>query len=140
MIKIYTEKDYIELAVRANNEHKLIEEFVDTVTYPIYDEEGNIIGYTEPQDVLNIRLVDNPQALAMMKMTPLDFLKALNKLGITYDTIKEIIKANPEVEMEMNYCQNVYRGHPMIEQFAKQYGISDETLDYIFKKANGEVE
>ena len=75
-----------------------------------------------------------------LHMTPLDFLKALNKIGITYATVKEIMEANPEVEMEMKFCQNVYRGHPMIEQFAEQFGVSDEQLDYIFKKANGEVE
>ena len=75
-----------------------------------------------------------------LHMTPLDFLKALNKIGITYETVKQIMEANPEVEMEMKFCQNVYRGHPMIEQFAQQFGVSDETLDYIFKKANGEVE
>ena len=73
-------------------------------------------------------------------MTPLDFLKALNKIGITYATVKQIMEANPEVEMEMKFCQNVYRGHPMIEQFAEQFGVSNEQLDYIFKKANGEVE
>ena len=75
-----------------------------------------------------------------LHMTPLDFLKALIKIGITYETVKQIMEANPEVEMEMKFCQNVYRGHPMIEQFAQQFGVSDETLDYIFKKANGEEE
>lgn len=78
--------------------------------------------------------------LDMLSMTPLDFLKALNKIGITYATVKQIMNENPEVDMEMRYCQNVYRGHPMINQFAQQFGVLSEQLDYMFRKANGEVE
>lgn len=78
--------------------------------------------------------------LDMLSMTPLDFLKALNKIGIRYETVKQIMEANPEVEMEMKFCQNVYRGHPMINQFATQFGVTSEQLDYMFKKANGEVD
>lgn len=78
--------------------------------------------------------------LDMLSMTPLDFLKALNQIGITYTTVKQIMDENPEVDMEMRYCQNVYRGHPMINQFAQQFGVSSEQLDYMFKKANGEEE
>lgn len=78
------------------------------------------------------------ERVAMLKMTPLDFLKAINKLGISYDTVKEIMAVNPEVEMEMKYCQNVYRGHEMINKFAEQYGITSDQLDKIFKEANGE--
>ncbi len=73
-----------------------------------------------------------------LKMTPLDFLKALEAFGITYETVKQIMDANPLVDREMRFCQNVYRKHPMIAQFASMYGITDEQLDYIFKKANGE--
>lgn len=80
------------------------------------------------------------ERIMKLHMTPLDFLKALNKIGITYETVKQIMEANPEVEMEMKFCQNVYRGHPMIIQFAQQFNVPDETLDYIFKKANGEEE
>lgn len=71
-----------------------------------------------------------------LKMTPLDFLKAIIKLGISYDTIKQLMEANPEVDMEMRYCQNVYRKHPMLEQFATQFGVTSEQLDNIFIQAN----
>jgi len=135
MRKIYSEKQRLDMVVEANLNNKLVEVFTDTISYPIYNEEGEIIGYKE-EEVENIHLVDNPVGLSMLKMTPLDFLKALLQLGISYDTIKSIMEANPAVEMEMKYCQNVYRGHPMITQFAQQYGISDEVLDAIFIKAN----
>lgn len=73
-----------------------------------------------------------------LKMTPLDFLKAIGKLGVSYATVKQIMDENPEVDMEMRFCQNVYRKHPMIEQFATQFSITSEQLDNIFKEANGE--
>lgn len=73
-----------------------------------------------------------------LKMTPLDFLKAIEAYGVTYDMVKQIMDANPIVERELRFCQNVYRKHPMIEQFATQFGITSEQLDDIFKAANGE--
>lgn len=77
------------------------------------------------------------QRIMDLRMTPLDFLKAIIKLGISYDTIKQLMEANPEVDMEMRYCQNVYRKHPMLEQFATQFGVTSEQLDNIFIEANG---
>lgn len=136
MRKMYTEKQRLDLVVQANQEGKLLEKYIEVIEIPIYNEEGEVIGYRQ-EEVENIHLVDNPVGLSMLKMTPLDFLKALLQLGISYETIKSIMEANPSVEMEMKYCQNVYRGHPMIAQFAAQYGIADEMLDEIFKKANG---
>lgn len=94
-------------------------------------------------------LVDNPDypqiveereraRIHELKMTPLDFLKAIEAYGVTYDMVKQIMDANPVVERELRFCQNVYRKHPMIEQFATQFGITSEQLDNIFKAANGE--
>lgn len=133
---------------------------VDEEGNPIYDENENLVTHTETKPIrqqvgshteliIVKRLVRNPnyeqeeaererQRIMELKMTPLDFLKALELLGITYEQVKAIMEANPLVEREMRYCSNVYRKHPMIEQFAQQYGITSEQLDYIFKKANGE--
>ena len=145
------EKKSIEVPVYDTETYEPTGEFdtveVDDLDKPIMidsvDENGNPVKVHKSHKemvseiVENIRLIDNPNGLAMLKMTPLDFLKALLQLGISYETIKSIMEANPAVEMEMKYCQNVYRGHPMIAQFAAQYGISDEVLDNIFEKANG---
>ena len=72
-----------------------------------------------------------------MKMTPLDFLKAIEQYGITYDMVKQFMEQNPLIERELRFCQNVYRKHPMLNELA-EYGITSEILDTIFKKANGE--
>lgn len=73
-----------------------------------------------------------------LSMTPLDFLKAIEPYGITYEMIKQLMADNPQVERELRFCQNVYRKHPMIIQFAEQFGITSEQLDELFIAANGE--
>lgn len=115
---------------------EITEEVYNNIDHYKY-ENGEVIlnpNYEEEQ------AQKEKERVAMLHMTPLDFLKAIIKMGISYDTIKGIMEANPEVDMEMKYCQNVYRGHPMINQFATQFGVSQEQLDYIFKKANGEID
>ena len=109
------------------------EEIYNNIDHYIY-QDGEVIlnpNYEQEQE-------EKRRARIMeLKMTPLDFLKAVIKLGISYDTIKQLMEANPEVDMEMRYCQNVYRKHPMLEQFATQFGVTSEQLDNIFIQANG---
>lgn len=74
-----------------------------------------------------------------MRMTPLDFLKAIEQYGITYDMVKQFMEENPLIERELKFCQFVYRKHPMLNSL-EPYGITSEILDHIFKVANGEEE
>ena len=74
-----------------------------------------------------------------MRMTPLDFLKAIEQYGITYDMVKQFMEQNPLIERELRFCQFVYRKHPMLNELTN-YGITSEILDHIFKVANGEEE
>ena len=74
-----------------------------------------------------------------MKMTPLDFLKAIEQYGITYDMVKQFMAENPLIERELRFCQFVYRKHPMLKELLK-YNITSEILDTIFKEANKEEE
>lgn len=97
-----------------------------------------------------IEIIENPnyeeikqqkeQARIMeMRMTPLDFLKAIEQYGITYDMVKQFMEQNPLIERELRFCQFVYRKHPMLNSL-EPYGITSEILDHIFKVANGEEE
>lgn len=123
----------------------------------------NVIDYEVSQEVFNsfredkdryiwngTDIVENPdyeeikrqkeQAIIMeMKMTPLDFLKAIEQYGITYDMVKQFMEENPLIERELRFCQFVYRKHPMLNSL-EPYGITSEILDHIFKVANGEEE
>lgn len=94
------------------------------------------------------KIVDNPnyekdkadaehERIMEMRMTPLDFLKAIEQYGITYDMVKQFMEQNPLIERELRFCQFVYRKHPMLDELAT-YGITSEILDNIFKVANKE--
>lgn len=76
------------------------------------------------------------QRIMDLRMTPLDFLKAIEQYGITYDMVKQFMEQNPLVERELRFCQFVYRKHPMLQSLS-EYGITSEILDNIFIEANG---
>jgi hypothetical protein len=91
----------------------------------------------ENPDYEEIKQQKEQARIMEMKMTPLDFLKAIEQYGITYDMVKQFMEENPLVERELRFCQFVYRKHPMLQSLS-EYGITSEILDHIFKVANGE--
>ena len=93
----------------------------------------------ENPDYEEIKQQKEQARIMEMKMTPLDFLKAIEQYGITYDMVKQFMEQNPLVERELRFCQFVYRKHPMLNSL-EPYGITSEILDHIFKVANGEEE
>lgn len=98
--------------------------------------------------IVDYKLVDKEEAqrieeekkrkyLDGLCMTPLDFLNAIEEdLGIPYAVIKGLMEQYPEVEKQLKFCQNVYRGNPLIEQMAKKINenITSEQLDELFVK------
>lgn len=73
------------------------------------------------------------ERIQKLSMTPLDFLKALEKYaGITYAQVKELCDSNSEVDRELRFCQNIYRNNEMLSQLAPQFGVTEEQLDMIF--------
>lgn len=95
--------------------------------------------------ILDNQLVDNPdyedeqqqaekERIAMLKMTPRDFLLALVELGVDYNEIKQLKSTNAQVEIELDYCNFIYRGNPLLDQLAPQFNISKEQLDNLFKE------
>ena len=82
----------------------------------------------------------NKERVAMLKMTPRDFLLACTqKLGIKWTDLKTLMDANDQVAIELQFCNHVYRGNPLLDQLAGQFGVTSEQLDNLFKVANGEV-
>lgn len=70
----------------------------------------------------------------LLALTRCDVLKALYKAkGITPDDIKLALKDNVEALIELEYAQNFYRGHPIINQVGTQLGFTTEELDYLFE-------
>ena len=55
----------------------------------------------------------NKERIAMLKMTPRDFLLACTqKLGIKWSKLKELMDTNAQVAIELQFCNFVYRGNP----------------------------
>lgn len=77
--------------------------------------------------------LEEKKRVAMLKMTPRDFLLAITGMGVDFAKIKELMATNPQVEIELNYCNYVYRGNALLDQLCGQFGITTAQLDELFK-------
>ena len=91
------------------------------------DENGTIFVYREENKEQHRK-----EEIGMLYMTRLDFIKALESIGISWMAIKGLMEQYPDVEKELMLCSNVYRGNPLIDQFAKKFSVTSEQLDNLF--------
>ena len=80
------------------------------------------------------KLEEETKRIAMLKMTPLDFIKALEEVGVSYSQIKELCNTNEEVEKQLRFCNHVYRGNPLLDQLCGLFNVTAEQLNELFKK------
>ena len=73
------------------------------------------------------------ERVAMLKMTPRDFLLAITSMGVEWTAIKTLMDSNPQVAIELQFCNNVYRGNPLLDQLCGQFNVTSEQLDELFK-------
>jgi hypothetical protein len=73
------------------------------------------------------------ERVAMLKMTPRDFLLAITNMGVEWTAIKTLMDNNPQVAIELQFCNNVYRGNPLLDQLCGQFNVTSEQLDELFK-------
>ena len=93
-------------------------------------EYVNIGGkYVTPE----VAIEKEKERVAMLKMTPRDFLLAITNMGVEWTAIKALIDSNPQVAIELQFCNNVYRGNPLLDQLCGQFNITSEQLDELFK-------
>lgn len=104
------------------------------------NKEGNchIEEIEEKNGLRQFKIVENvapePVTIAYLRMTPLDFINAIETLGVEYEQIKALCDSNLEVEKQFRFCNHVYRGNPLLDQLCGQFGITSEQLDELFKK------
>ncbi|MBR1754011.1 hypothetical protein IJ732_04165 [bacterium] len=97
------------------------------------DEELQAWGYTvEELNQQEAERVNN------LKITKREFALCLQKMGITYVMLKELIAANEQAQLEWDLCVELQRSNPLLDKMAGQLGLSSEQLDLIFKKLNGD--
>ena len=93
-------------------------------------EYVNIGGkYVTPE----VAIEKEKERVAMLKMTPRDFLLAITNMGVEWTAIKALMDSNPQVAIELQFCNNVYRGNPLLDQLCGQFNITSEQLDELFK-------
>ena len=93
-------------------------------------EYVNVGGeYVTPE----VAIEKEKERVAMLKMTPRDFLLAITNMGVEWTAIKALMDSNPQVAIELQFCNNVYRGNPLLDQLCGQFNITSEQLDELFK-------
>ena len=93
-------------------------------------EYVNVGGeYVTPE----VAIEKEKERVAMLKMTPRDFLLAITNMGVEWSAIKALMDSNPQVAIELQFCNNVYRGNPLLDQLCGQFNITSEQLDELFK-------
>lgn len=120
---------------RENLEKRTI--MMPNITIEETNVDYQLVGgeYVTPE----IAVQKKKERVAMLKMTPRDFLLACTqKLGIEWTKLKELMDTNAQVAIELQFCNHVYRGNPLLDQLAGQFGVTSGQLDNLFKVANGE--
>lgn len=96
----------------------------------IFDENDNLVENPKHAEEKEL---EEKKRVAMLRMTPRDFLLAITQMGVDFAKIKELMASNPQVEIELNYCNYVYRGNALLDQLCGQFGITTAQLDELFK-------
>ena len=122
-------------ATKENLEKRTI--MMPNITIEETDVDYQLVGgeYVTPE----VAVQKEKERVAMLKMTPRDFLLACTqKLGIEWSKLKELMDNNAQVAIELQFCNHVYKDNKLIDQLAGQFGVTSEQLDNLFKTANGE--
>lgn len=85
------------------------------------------------QEEIDAKEKERIQALTCTKRV---FALALQEIGVTYSTLKELIASNEQAQLEWDLSERLLRSNPLIDTMANQLGVTSEQIDEIFKKAN----
>ena len=106
---------------------------------------SNYYIYSDGAIVLNPNYEEEQEAkrrehIGQLQVTKRVFALGLQQLGITYTQLKELIATSEQAQLEWDLCVELLRSNPLIDIMCGQLGVTPAQIDYIFQKANGEVE
>lgn len=129
-----------DLIVQIANTKEELEKKIQFMTDCVISETSENLQMVQGKFVTDAEAIQiEKERVAMLKMTPRDFLLACTqKLGIKWAKLKELMDTNAQVAIELQFCNHVYRGNPLLDQLAGQFGVTSEQLDNLFEAANGE--
>lgn len=100
------------------------------INYQMYDGE-----YLTPEEVAE----REQERINNLSMTPLDFIKVLQSLGLSLEQINAFLDSNIEIKTQLLYCNHVYCG--VVKQFLPiEIGgieITAEMIEQIFNGMEG---
>lgn len=123
----------LDTLLKSNKE--LLQEITESQVQQVINRELIISDgkLTANPDYQKEKEQEEKKRVAMLRMTPRDFLLAITGMGVDFAKIKELMATNPQVEIELNYCNYVYRGNALLDQLCGQFGITTAQLDELFK-------
>lgn len=100
------------------------------IDYQMYDGE-----YHTPEEIAQME----QERVNNLTMTPLDFIKVLQSLGLTLEQINSFLDSNIEIKTQLLYCNHVYCG--VVKQFLPiEIGgieITAQMIEQIFDRMEG---
>lgn len=127
--KIIIVKETMEelLQVLNYNNYAIVEE--TDIDYQMYNGE-----YHTPEEIAELE----QERINNLSMTPLDFIKVLQSLGLTLEQINSFLDENIEIKTQLLYCNHVYCG--VVKQFLPiEIGgveITADMIEQIFEAKN----
>ena len=122
ILKPYTEFEGIAFRTRQNQYNYEIRETAESL---------EAWGYTQEEIEEQER-----QRINNLTMTKRVFALALQKIGISYTQLKELIATSEQAQLEWDLCERLQRGNPLLDLMAGQLGVTPEQLDEMFILAN----
>ena len=138
--KPYTDKQKANFIVEYNHKQGL----------KIEEDEAGLFALKDNELIQNGQVIINPnyekeleqkerERIAKLTCTKRNFALMLQKLGITYTQLKDLISKNEQALLEWDLCIELERSNPLLDKMAAELNIMPERLDKIFKYANGEI-
>lgn len=131
------QNDKIKFYVEAPLDSKFypVDRWEETEDEYVLDDEEYVLkddAWEEKEKQKELERIGN------LQVTKRVFMLGLQQYGITYSQLKQLIATNEQAQMEWDLCVELQRKNPLLNIMGAELGITPETLDYIFRKANGE--
>lgn len=137
--KPYSDKEKADFIVEYNHKLGLKIEETESKLFALENNEllkdGKAVINPNYEEEL---LQKENEHISKLTVTKRVFALALQRFGITYTQLKELIATDEQAQLEWDLCVELERSNPLLDEMASRLDITSEQLDYIFKAANGE--
>jgi hypothetical protein len=141
LTKPYTSKQRADFIVEYNHNKGLTIEETDKALYALEAweklEGDTVVDNTE--DYEKEQEQKRKEHIQALTCTKRDFALILQKYGISYSQLKELIATNDNAQLEWDLCTGLLRSNPLIDLMASQLGITSDQIDNLFLYVNGEI-